>query len=107
MKALTEALETQDLGRARRAADQFRDLAGHAPDDIRPDFEDLAVAVADIVELLGDERSAVPGAANPDKGDATTLQQDWEELNRRLDDLASTSSRVERWAFRTCGLDLS
>ena len=107
MKALTEALETQDLGRARRAADQFRDLAGHAPDDIRPDFEDLAVAVADIVELLGDERSAVPGAANPDKGDAPTLQQDREELNRRLDDLASTGSRVERWAFRTCGLDLS
>lgn len=107
MKALTRSLESQDLERARDAADRFRSLADDAPDDIRSDMGDLADTVSEIVELLGDERSAVPGAGNSGGGDAADAQQKRDELNRRLDEMAATSSRVQRWAFRNCGLDLT
>lgn len=106
MTALTKALEAQDLDKARSAADQFSELAMAAPADIRDDFEDLAHAVAGIVDLLATERSTTPGAGEDGAGDAAVIEQQRDRLNRQLDELSSTSSKVERWASRECGLDL-
>jgi hypothetical protein len=106
MSALSSALESQDLGRAREAAQRFSELAGGAPDDIRSEMEDLADAVEAIVELLTADRNAVPGAGEDGQGDAADVERQRDELNRRLEDLATTSSRVERWAARECGVEL-
>ncbi|UDY35659.1 hypothetical protein [Dermatobacter hominis] len=106
MSALSSALESQDLDRARTAAEQFSELAGSAPDDIRSDMQDLADAVEQIVELLAADRNAVPGAGDEGQGDAAVVEQDRDELNRRLEEMATTSSRVERWASRECGVTL-
>ncbi len=106
MKGLNDAFQAQDLGRARAAADRFSELAAAAPSDIRDDFEDLANAVEDIVELLAAERSATPGAGDDGQGDAAAVEQQRDQLNRRLDELSATSSSVERWASRECGLSL-
>ncbi len=106
MDALTSALESQDLGKARTAAQQFAELADGAPDDIRPQMRDLAEAVEEIVELLAADRSAVPGAGEQGQGDAAVVQQDRDQLNQRLEELSTTSSQVERWASRECGVTL-
>lgn len=107
MSSLSDALAAQDLGKARTAAEEFSDLAEQAPDSIRSDMQDLATAVSGIVELLAAERNAVPGAGTDGQGDAAAVEQQRDELNRRLEELSSTSSRVERWASRECGLDLA
>jgi hypothetical protein len=101
MAALTKALDAQDLAAARTAASDFRELATSAPSDIRPDMEDLAGAVTDIVGLLSAERTAGPGA------DPAEVEQRREDLNQRLGGLSTTGSRVEDWASRNCGISLS
>ena len=106
MDDLSAALRAQDLDRARTAAREFSDLADGAPEDLRPDMQDLAGAVSEIVDLLSAERNAMPGAGHEGQGDAAVVERQRDELNERLDDLAVTSSRVERWASRECGLDL-
>lgn len=107
MTALNAALRSQDLGKARTAADEFRDLADGAPDDVRSDMRDLAAAVGDIVDLIGQERSATAGAHGTEAGgSAAGVDQRRGELNTRLGELAAVSSRVERWAQRNCGLSL-
>ena len=106
MSELSAALESQDLDRARTAAEQFSELAAGAPEGIRTEMQDLAEAVEGIVELLAADRNAVPGAGDEGQGDAAVVEQDRDELNRRLEELAGTSSRVERWASRECGVTL-
>jgi hypothetical protein len=106
MSELSAALESQDLGKARTAAESFSELAAAAPDDIRTEMEDLADAVERIVGLLAADRNAVPGAGEQGQGDAAVVEQDRDELNRRLEELATTSSQVERWAARECGVTL-
>ena len=116
--ALTKALDARDLRAARRAADEFRDLADGAPADVRADMAALAAAVSDIVGLLSDERTAGPGTQGSTSttaptgdgatdGDPADVGQRREELNRRLADLSGTSARVEDWASHTCGITLT
>lgn len=111
MSELNAALKSHDLDKARLAASRFHDLADGAPEDIRSDLGDLATAVSDIVELIGRDRSAVPGAGEGDRKDGRsgepTVEQDRSDLNARLGRLSTTSSRVERWAQRNCGLSLT
>lgn len=106
MDALSAALRAQDLDKARRAAREFSDLADGAPSEVRPDLQDLARAVSGIVDLLGAERNAMPGAGREGQGDAAVVERQRDDLNERLDELATTSSRVERWATRECGISL-
>ncbi len=107
MSSLSEALASQDLDKARTAAEEFSELADKAPSAIQPDMQDLASAVSGIVDLLTAERNAVPGAGTDGQGDAAAVEQQRDQLNRQLEELSATSSRVERWASRECGLDLS
>lgn len=111
MSALTGALQSQNLARARTEARAFRDLADRAPGGVRADLRDLAGAVSDIVALISEERGAVLGAeggsgTDARRGDTPGAEQDRDELNARLGDLALVSSRVQRWAQRNCGLTL-
>ena len=106
MSALTDALDAQDLDRARTAAEEFSLLADQAPSEVRSDLQDLADAVDGIVELLAAERNAVPGASTDGQGDAAAVEQQRDALNERLEALSTTSSRVERWASRECGVTL-
>jgi hypothetical protein len=118
LKGLSSALEAKNLPRARSKAKEFQDLADGAPADVRDDLKDLADSVADIVGLLGAERTAgptvastVPGATTTTSGspagDPAELERLREDLNRRLAELSTTSSRVQDWASRTCGITLS
>ena len=121
MGSLTKALDAKDLKAARAAAAEFKDMAASAPSDIRSDMDDLAAAVTDIIGLLSAERMAGPGAGatsttsttaasgtTPSSGsDPADVEQRREELNRRLGELSVTSSRVEDWASRNCGISLS
>lgn len=106
MSSLSKALQTQNLDRARTAAKEFSGLADAAPSDIRPDMQDLAGAVTDVVDLLAAERNAVPGAGSDGQGDATAVEQQRLRLNNRLADLSATSAKVQRWASEQCGIDL-
>lgn len=106
MTALSKALKTQDLDRARKAAKGFAELADAAPTDIRSDVQDLASAVNDVVELLAAQRNALPGAGEDGKGDAAAVEQQRDRLNKRLADLSTTSAKVEQWASKECGIDL-
>ena len=115
LSGLTAALEARNLPRARQAAADFQDLADGAPPDIRDDIRSLAGSVADIVGLLGAERTSGPGVttttagdgpAAPPSADAADVERRREDLNRRLGELSGTSSRVEDWASRTCGITL-
>jgi hypothetical protein len=121
--ALTTALAAKDLPAARQAASDFRDLAEGAPAAVRSDMVALAAAVTDIVGLLSAERTAGPGSAAsssttstvgdapstsaPATADPADVEQRREELNQRLAALSITSSRVEDWASRNCGISLS
>lgn len=110
MTALTRALDAHDLGRARVAAQRFRDLSDRAPGAIRSDMQALAGAVGDIVDLVGAERSTTTGgdhgAVTGDAKNSPDVEQDRNELNSRLSELSTVSSRVERWAQRSCGISL-
>jgi hypothetical protein len=118
LSALTRALEDRNLPKAREAAAQFRDLADGAPGAVRGDLVDLADSVVDIVGLLGAERTAGPGAtttapgatsapSGTPAGDPADVERLREDLNRRLAELSATSSRVEDWASRECGINLA
>ncbi|HPU39101.1 MAG TPA: hypothetical protein PLS63_05975 [Microthrixaceae bacterium] len=106
MSALSKALQTQDLDRARTAAKEFSGLADAAPTDIRSQVQDLAGAVSDVVDLLAAERNAVPGAGDDGQGDAAAVEQQRDRLNSRMADLSATSAKVEQWASQQCGIDL-
>lgn len=112
MSALRSALDARDLARARAAASDFRDLTDGAPDDVRSDLRDIATAISDIVDLIAAQRGATLGAegGRTPQSDGTQtvsgVDQDRAKLNARLGELSTTSSRVERWAARNCGLNL-
>lgn len=126
---LTKALSAGELAGAQDEAARLTDLADAAPADIRDQFGALAEAVADIVDLLEVEAAGgPPGTVPPDAdapagGDQTTttattvaggaggdpaeVERRREELNERLGELSGTSSDVENWARRNCGIELS
>jgi len=118
LSALSRALEARNLPKAREAAAQFQELADGAPQAVRGDLVDLADSVVDIVGLLGAERTAGPGAtttapgasstpSGTPPGDPADVERLREDLNRRLAELSATSSRVEDWALRECGISLA
>jgi hypothetical protein len=117
LSALSRALEARNLPKAREAAAQFRELADGAPEPVRGDLTDLADSVVDIVGLLGAERTSGPAAtttapgspgtpSDTPPGDPADVERLREDLNRRLAELSATSSRVENWASRECGINL-
>ncbi|MBS1838702.1 MAG: hypothetical protein JST64_13500 [Actinobacteria bacterium] len=110
MSTLSKALSSRDLAKARAAAKDFRDLADSAPEGTRADLRDLATAVSDIVDLIAEERNTALGAdpgGSRGRNDTAGADQARTELNQRLGELSTVSSRVERWAERNCGLRLS
>lgn len=97
---LERSLRAGDLGRAERAAEEFRELADGAPPEVRPDMRAVARGVGDLVALLRSDRAAAGTA------DAERAAGRREALERELGALSLNSSAVEAWARRECGLEL-
>jgi len=109
LAALTTALAADDLEKAASEAQRLADLGEEAPAEIRKDFDALAQAVVDIVDLVAEDRAAA--TVDPDATTSTVdpgeVERRRDELNERLDDLDRRSDRISAWALEQCGLDLS
>lgn len=104
--SLTSAIEAGDLTAAGEAAADFVELARDAPPEIRVDMGEIAEGVVGIVELLEQERRET-SVSDDDVGSTSEAEHLRDALNEHFDDLDRRSVRVETWAARNCGLDLS
>jgi len=98
LSALGEALDAGDLDNATAEALRLADLADEAPAELRTDLTQLADAVVDIVDLVGDEASGT--------SDASEIERRRDQLNQDLAELDRRSERVSNWALTECGLRL-
>jgi len=98
LSALGDALDAGDLDNAAAEARRLADLADEAPPELRADLTELAAAVVDIVDLVGDEASGT--------GDASEIERRRDQLNQDLAELDQRSERVANWALTECGLRL-
>jgi hypothetical protein len=128
LEELSDALGRGDLDAAAVEAGELADLAGSAPAEIRDQFEALADALVDIVDLLESEqapRAEGPGtgagsdAPSPDggsgdggdggDGDAAVpaeVERLREQLDDRLGELSGDSSEASAWTRENCGFSL-
>jgi hypothetical protein len=93
---LRNALDRDDRAAVQAALNDFSDLADDAPEDIRPDLQQIARTVT----------STVRAVTNVTAPDGSSMPVDVARLNEELGKVAPSSQRIAEFADRDCGITL-